>query len=119
MCIRQQSAFASATTTAISGSPRNAVTSLTSVAPDASARAATLLLDVSIEIWARVPSDQALDHREHPPQLLVLGTGAAPGLDRLAADVEERGPFGLELGPVGDRERPRRGTDHRPRTSRA
>ena len=55
MCIRQHSAPAAATTPAIPGSPRSAVTSFTSVAPASRARAATALLDESIEIWARAP----------------------------------------------------------------
>ena len=81
MCIRQQSAPAPATTAAISGSPRSAVTSLTSVAPASSAGAATAAFEVSIEIWAPAPrATQPLDHRHHAAQLLGLGdTGAAPG----------------------------------------
>ena len=50
MCMRQHRRRASATSSAIAGSPRSAVTSLTSVAPASSAAAATLALEVSTEI---------------------------------------------------------------------
>ena len=49
MCIRQRYAPAPATTPAMPGSPRRAVTSLTSSAPSSSARRATSAFEVSID----------------------------------------------------------------------
>ena len=81
MCIRQHSASLSATTLAISESPRNALTSFTRLAPAASAACATVAFDVSIEICARTglaattPSITGITRRSSS----VSDTGSAPG----------------------------------------
>ena len=73
------------------------------VAPASSAAAATAALRrVDAHRHARL-GGQALDHRQHPAQLLVGGhrLGAGPG--RLAADVEQVGARGHEGQAVRDR----------------
>ena len=87
MCMRQTYAPASAITPARAGSPRSAVTSLTSRAPSASARRATSAFDVSIETGA---ADEPLEHRHDAPQLLVERHRVRAGSGRLTADVDER-----------------------------
>ena len=91
MCIRHTYASPSATTSAISGSPRSAVTSLTSSAPSASARRATSALDVStdrgmpaspsstahaLELLRR--SDRSAPGRSLPPRRRAGASAAAP-----------------------------------------
>ena len=87
MCMRQTYAPASEMTPARAGSPRSAVTSLTSRAPSASARRATSALDVSIETGRPTsPSRTGID----APQLLVERDGVRSGTGRLSPDVHER-----------------------------
>ena len=77
-----------------------AETSLTIVAPAATAATAVSALRVSTE--TRHVVGQRLDHRQHPPLLLgrLDRLGARPG--RLAADVDDGGPRGEQVQPVGD-----------------
>src|SRR5581483_7989439 len=76
MCIRQRYASASATTAAISSSPRRAVTSLTSSAPSASARRATSALEVSIDTGSPWSSSSTGTTRRSSTS---SGTPAEPG----------------------------------------
>ena len=104
MCIKQQSAPLPATTEAIAGSARSAVTSLTIVAPASSAAAATCALEVSIEISACVPASRSPSITGSTRAQLLLGRhrlGARPR--RLAADVEQHRAGALELARVLDR----------------
>ena len=85
MCIRQHSAPLSATTPAIAGSARNALTSFTRLAPARRAAAATSAFDVSIEICAR--ADIGIARRTASPSITgttrrsssPAETGSAPG----------------------------------------
>ena len=78
MCMRTRPAPRSATSAAISGSPRSAVTSLTIVAPASSAASATAAFEVSTEIVDPEPG-QPRHHRLDPAQLLLDRDRAAPG----------------------------------------
>src|SRR4051812_21934915 len=78
MCMRQQSTSWSATTPASSGSPRNAVTSLTKLAPAASAAAATSAFEVSIDSCAPVAASPSITGRTRRSSSSA-GTGSAPG----------------------------------------
>ena len=98
MCIRQRYAPASATTPASSGSPRSAVTSLTSSAPSASARRATSAFDVSIETGR---AGEPLEHGHDAPQLLVERHALRAGPGRLAADVDDRRALRRAIAPRG------------------
>ena len=73
MCMAAQATPSSAAT-----APLAAPTSLSSVAPAATAARATAALRVSIETRAPLGGER-LDHGDDPPQLLRLATGAAPG----------------------------------------
>ena len=116
MCMRQTYAPASATTPASSGSPRSAVTSLTSSAPSPSARRATSAFDVSIETGS--PASR-LEHGQDAAQLLVERDGVRARSGRLAADVDERRALG-EQPRAPSRPRPRgRGCSRRRRSCRA
>ena len=80
MCIRQQPQPREATSSAISGSPRNAVTSFTIDAPASSAASATTRLVVSTEISqppfsAANPSTTGSTRRNSSSS----ATGSAPG----------------------------------------
>ena len=103
MCIRHTGTPASATTSAMAGSCRSAVTSLTKPAPARIACAATSALTVSIEIGTSVACASRVDHRQHPLELDLERhrVGARPG--RLPADVEQVGAVGGQLQAVGDR----------------
>ena len=100
--MRQQSQPCSATSAASAGSWRNAVTSLTNVAPAAIASRATSSFIVSTLSCAPVPRER-LDHRDDAGALLVArhGVRARPG--RLAADVEDRRALLGEPAAVRDR----------------
>ena len=118
MCIRHSAAPSAATTGAISGSARSAVTSLTIVAPACSAGRATSAFEVSIEICALAPAairPSITGSTRRSSSAAV--TGSAPGTRRLAADVEDRRALGLELEAVADRGVGSRRTGPRRRTS--
>ena len=89
--MRQRYPPDSATTSASSGSPRSAVTSFTITAPSSSARRATSAFEVSTET-GQLAGDR-LEHGHDPAQLLVRAHALRPGPGRLAAHVDERGPF--------------------------
>ena len=83
---------------------RPAETSFTIVRPASSAAAATAAFVVSMLTGTPgLGASQALDHRQHPAQLLgvVDRLGAGPG--RLAADVEHVGARRHQREAVGDR----------------
>ena len=124
MCIRQQSTPLSATTPAISGSPRRALTSLTRLAPASSAARATAALEVSIEICGRVGapigSPRALDAPAAPARSSSSSADRlGPRPRRLAADVEDVRAFADQLERVRDRRARVEESARRRRTSRA
>src|SRR6478672_9323467 len=77
MCIRQHSQPRSATRPASSGAARNAVTSLTYVAPASSAARATATFDVSMLNWAASPSASMTGTTRRSSS--SSGTGSARG----------------------------------------
>ncbi len=78
MCMRTTPAPRSATSPAISGSPRRAVTSLTIVAPASSAASATGAFEVSTEISAPTPASPATTGSTRRSSSSTA-TSAAPG----------------------------------------
>src|SRR5437764_1200074 len=97
MCMRHTSTPASATTAAICGSARSAVTSLTTVAPASIAARATSALEVSIEICALVRAASSATtgatRAREPARRFAFGPAGRRG---------RRGQLGLELGLLGE-----------------
>ena len=102
MCMRQQPAPASATRPASSGAKRKAETSFTIVAPASSGRARNLELR-GVDRDPMAVGGQRRHHRQHSTQLLLGGTGSAPGPGGLAAHVEDVRPLSGEPQAVLDR----------------
>ncbi len=101
--MRQTGQPASATTPAISGSPRSAVTSLTIAAPAASARRATSALEVSTEIRAATLPCKRLDDGHDAAGLLLDRDRVGARPRRLAADVDDRRALGGHGHALADR----------------
>ena len=101
-CMQTYVAPESATTSRIRGSARPPETSLTIVAPAASASAATSARMVSTDTVAPSRGELA-DHRDHAAELLLDQRPGRAGTGRLTADVEDVGAVGEEVATVRDR----------------
>ena len=102
--MRQQSQPRSATSAAIAGSPRRAVTSLTIVAPASSAAAATAAFDVSIDSRAPAPASPSSTGTTRRSSSASV-TGSAPGRVDSPPTSRIAAPCCDELAPVRDRRR--------------
>ena len=100
-CMTTNGTPAAATTGIIAGSARPPLTSLTSVAPAATACSATAARIVST-LTSDACRGQFADHGEHPAQLLGLVDPGGARAGGLAADVDQVGALGDQVEAVLD-----------------